>query len=234
VKTRIGILLLVSAFAISAQSVHIDRPFGLKSDILGESIDAFRTNNAQIVQYHDVSHELKVKHFPICANDATPFGDEPTNVYNSDNIDILVPEREAKAGVVYCSAGSWISDWRPNNKIAFVNLPTIGGVGAVIRYQFWKNNLYAIDVKFNKKRFEELLLALKTKYGEPSTSDVIHFQNGFGAKIDSQHFLWKNGLSKIEMSELPTGYMDHLTITLDSAVEGLNLLLSPKNGDKDL
>jgi hypothetical protein len=237
VKILVGVLFLILALTFSAQSIPTDRPFGLRSDVLGESIESFRANNVSVIQYHELGkpNELKTRHFPICTNDPTPLGDEPDSGYGKDNIDIQVPKKEAEAGVVYCSAGSWIVDTTAEGKIKYLNLPTIGGVGAKhIRYQFWNRSLYEIDVEFNKKGFEDLLLALRTKYGGPSSSDLRHFQNGFGASIETRHLVWINDSSAIEMSERPSGYTDHLTITLNSATKQLDHILAPKDGDKDL
>jgi hypothetical protein len=102
-----------------------------------------------------------------------------------DNIDIDVPAREAKQGVVYCVAGSWTMNV-VNGQFGTVNIPTIGGISAkTIRYQFLKRSLYKIDVLFNKQGTQDLLNGLQAKYGQPTVSDLAHFENKYGAKFDT-------------------------------------------------
>jgi hypothetical protein len=220
---------------LALQAIPVDQPFGLKGDVLGESLEQFRANNAHVLEYNPsgLKFDNRTRHFPICTGDTPAAGEKAIPLSGMDNIDIDVPAREAKQGVVYCVAGSWTMNVL-NGQFGTVNIPTIGGIPAkTIRYQFLKGSLYKIDVLFNKQGTQDLLNGLQAKYGQPTVSDLAHFENKFGAKFDTSHFVWKNKLSEIEFTQAPDGSLDHLTITSYELEKNLEQLLSVPNGVKD-
>src|SRR5713226_7843891 len=91
------------------------QPFGLKGDVLGETLQEFRTRNDRVIALgnNGLDHLRfapllpKTKHLPLCTNDkAVP---KPEN-WPLDAEKSRLTEEEERAGVVKCIAALSLND----------------------------------------------------------------------------------------------------------------------------
>src|SRR5438552_1729296 len=90
-------LLYLGALLTEGQAAsHSTRPFGLKGDVLGETIQEFRIHNDRTISTPPKAKQHLTKHMPICSNDT---------VHGSADIGNSLPtEEETRAGVITCRA----------------------------------------------------------------------------------------------------------------------------------
>jgi hypothetical protein len=195
------------ASAHSGPSGHVSsQPYGLKGDILGETIEEFRARNARVITLGQMGLDRakldpdlpKTKNLPQCSSDADP---------DTLSWDVrFLTDQEKRAGVVKCIASlSLDDDWD------FDDSPTIADVGAYKTvYYFFHGRLYMIRSTLPGKEYSTLREAFVEKYGIPSIT-TGQYQNSFGAQLSGEKLLWKNGVSQIligqrdgEREDLPT------------------------------
>jgi hypothetical protein len=187
------------------------QPFGLKGDILGESIEEFRAKNDRSITLGQMGRDrasitpdlATTKHLPQCTNDH-PDG----NVSLSPDVQSDYETAEEKrAGVVKCIASLSIDD-----DLDYEDSPTIAGVEAYRTvYYFFRDRLYMIKSTLPGKSYPELRNTFVEKYGAPIVS-VAQYQNLLGAKLDGEKLLWKTDLSQINIGQRD-GEPDDPTVT---------------------
>jgi hypothetical protein len=57
--------------------------------------------------------------------------------------------------------------------------------------------LFSIGVRLNNKHFDEVVTALKSRYGEPSGRATSQFKTRIGAEFENLTLTWANGVSRI-------------------------------------
>jgi hypothetical protein len=181
-------------------------PFGLKGDVLGETLQEFREHNERTIQTPTKAKISKSAHVPKCTNDR-----DGGSVLSWADIDGLSQsEGETRAGVVKCRATlnrSENAELFLNNGIdvleafKFFDEPTIAGAGAYQTiYYFFGGKLYKIQSELPSEQYENVRGAFTEKYGHPSTA-VHHYQNGFGASVDGEELTWANPTSQITIGQ---------------------------------
>jgi len=165
------------------QQAQIDeehRPYELKGDRLGMTLQMFKAK-----YYREMGQGENPA--PFCS-DRTPHIDICTLLYKAEY---------AKAGIVHASTTFpyEASGLRPNK-------PTIAGVPAeLFVYQFVDGKLYEITIFFDQADFDQVMEALKAKYGEPTRKNRQTYENAFGAKFDGDVVVWANAVSEIMIYE---------------------------------
>jgi hypothetical protein len=156
------------------------RPFELKGDRLGMSLNLFKRK-------YDRAVEGDPKHAPFCS-DENPNIDFPSLLYNHE---------EGTAGIVKGSATFPFEEHGLHP-----NFPTIAGVRAnIYSYSFFNGQLYEITILFHQPNYAQVADALKTKYGNPNSSETQSYQNGFGVKFQGDVLTWKNEVSAMVLTE---------------------------------
>src|SRR4029077_18959744 len=59
------------------------------------------------------------------------------------------------------------------------------------------NRLFSCPVGLNNKHFDEVLTALKARYGESSSKSISQFKTRIGAEFENLTLPWANGVSTI-------------------------------------
>ena len=173
------------------------QPFGLKGDVLGETIDEFRARNARVIALGTMGEDRakledvdRTKNLPQCS-----IGESDTNDDLSWDVRFLTTE-EKRAGVVKCIAAlSLDDDFDFEDSPTVANAPTYKTV-----YYFFHQRLYMIKSTLPGKQYPALRSAFVEKYGTPSVT-IAEYQNSFGAKFNGEKLLWSNGVSQISMGE---------------------------------
>jgi len=118
------------------------------------------------------------------------------------------------------------------------NVPTIAGAPAeLLVYKFVDNKLYEVTVFFHHGDFDQVMNAVKAKYGEPAKKDTRTYENAFGAKFDGGVMIWSNAVSEITVFERAGTVDDSLLIVSDkelqkTANEHLKAKVKPRNLDE--
>ena len=176
------------------------QPYGLKGDLLGETIEEFRARNDRSIALGLMGKDrasippgfFTTKHVPQCTNDP-PESDLSPDVQSS-----FETEEEKRAGVVKCVASLSIDD-----DMDYDDRPTIAGVQAyrTVYYFFEERSagpfvqanapkrLYMIKSTLPSRNYREIRGAFVEKYGAPVIK-VAQYQNEFEAKIEGEELLW--------------------------------------------
>jgi hypothetical protein len=174
-------------------------PFGLKGDVLGETLPEFRARNDRVIglgangkdRAKFAAPDLpSTKHLPQCTNDVV-MGNLSWDVQAQWE----TPE-EKRAGVIKCIAALSADD-----DFDFEDTPTVATIEAYrIVYYFFHDQLYMIKATLPGDKYSEIRSAFATKYGVPSVS-VAKYQNSFGATFSGERLLWSNEASQIAIGE---------------------------------
>src|ERR1035438_458569 len=174
------------------------QPFSLKGDVLGETIDEFRSRNERVITLGIMGLDRlrlapdlpKTKNLPQCSNDKPDkTGDLPWDVR-------FLTDGEKRAGVVRCIAALSLDD-----DFDFQDSPTVANVRAYRTvYYFFHLRLYMIKSTLPGSEYSVLRSASIDKYGAPSIG-IAHYQNSFGAMFSGETLLWKNALSQISIGQ---------------------------------
>lgn len=155
------------------------RPFELKGDRLGMTLDMFKA------KYYRADHVDSPA--PMCS-DANPHRENPFLLYR--------PEF-SEAGIVHAR-----TTFPYETHAAKPNVPSIAGVSTDLYvYHFVDGRLYKITIFFSQTDFEKVLNAVKAKFGEPKARDTRTYQNSFGANFSGEVLLWNNAVSELNLFE---------------------------------
>ena len=156
------------------------RPFELKGDRLGMTLEAFKAK-------YDRQVAGDSRHAPFCS-DAAPDTDNPSLFYKAGF---------AKASVVTAST-TFPFEARATKPV----VPTLAGVEVdAFVYSFVGGKLYDMTVSFGHDHYGQVMEAMQAKYGKPLSTEVRTYQNAFGAKFDGDVALWSNRVSEIMVFE---------------------------------
>jgi hypothetical protein len=156
------------------------RPFELKADRLGMTLDMFKSKYYRVVKDDN-------RCAPMCSDD-NPSHDNPLLLYTADL---------ARAGIVHARTTFPFEAYGSEG-----NIPTIAGVPTeLFLYHFVNGKLYKITVLFSHNNFGKVLDALKAKYGEPKGKTSRTYQNSYGAKFTGEVILWENATSAMLLHE---------------------------------
>jgi hypothetical protein len=110
--------------------------FGLKGDVLGETLQDFRTGNDRVIQTSSGYPLHETKHLPQCTSD------DASNELPADVEKAVETVEEIRAGVVKCIAASSM-----NENVNFDDEgPTVAGIRAYSTiYYFFQGRLYKIE-----------------------------------------------------------------------------------------
>jgi hypothetical protein len=163
-----------------AQLPAENRPFEVKGARVGMPLEMFK------LKFHRAGPGER--HPAPFSSDENPQRDNPTLLYKA----IL-----QKAGIVHASTTS-PDDQDPNSP----NRPTIAGVPARnFIYQFVDGKLYQVTIHFDRENLPQVTEALKTKYGNPSSTKFKKYDNNVGLRFDGQATIWSNSVSEINLFE---------------------------------
>jgi len=170
-------------------------PFGLKGDVLGETIQDFRNRNRRVIHTPPGDPLPAMKQLPVCTGDPLSSQEDslPSDVDESTESD-----EERRAGVIKCVAALSADD-----DIDFdVPGPTVAGISAYETvYSFFRGRLYEIESQIPRSDYVQLRTALKEKYGHPSR-EILDYQNAFGANSLGERLAWHNAASSIYLGQL--------------------------------
>ena len=177
------------------QQMQIDpehRPYELKGDRLGMTFEMFKG------KYHRaIPNDSSCA--PCCSDDHADI----------DNPSLLYRGEYAKAGIVHARTTFPFEETGTS-----ANKPTIAGAPAQqFVYKFVDGQLYEITIFFEHKDFDQVMAALKVKYGQPSGKDGRTYQNPFGASFSGEVVLWSNAASEMTILER-AGKLDQSLLVL--------------------
>lgn len=179
------------------------QPFGLKGDVLGETIDEFRARNKRLLAWGPLGaargsfdpHFPATKQLPQCSIDQVEESEKSAGIGLSVDI-ASSTEEEKRAGVVKCIAALSVND-----DLNFDDETTIAGVHPYQTvYYFFHDRLYMIRSVLAIANYTELRSAFVTKYGPPLVI-TARYQNSFGAKFTGERLSWKNSTSQIAIGQ---------------------------------
>jgi hypothetical protein len=194
---------LVSCMVVETQLVFgqgrkqtaTSQPFGLKGDMLGETLTEFRAAHDHLIHTRPGEVLASTRHLPECTNDKV------AGEYSFLSYDVEATsetEEELRAGVVKC-----IAELGWQDRMGYDETPTVAGITAFRTvYYFFREQLYKIDSELPRPDFGNLREAFIAKYGPPFATEIAHYQNGFGARFSGQRLFWRNSVSTIAIGEL--------------------------------
>jgi hypothetical protein len=196
----------VEASSAPQPSPSVSQPFGLKGDVLGETIEEFRARNERVITLGTLGQERakvdpdlpRTKKLPQCTN-SIAVGNLSWDVRE-------LTDEEKRAGVIRCIAALSLDD-DPD----FEDNPTIANVRAYRTvYYFFHQRLYMIKSTLPASEYPVLRSAFIDKYGTPSVS-AAEYQNSFGAKFSGEKLLWENSVSGMSLGQRDGDRDDPLT-----------------------
>jgi len=93
-----------------------------------------------------------------------------------------------------------------NADFCAVNVGTIAQIPTQLQVSFLNgrlSNAYAGDL--HPSQLDQVVEALKAKYGAPTTTSMTKVQNGIGNTFDNPHFIWKFPEGELRASRFLTG-----------------------------
>ncbi len=197
----------------AAQGTSTD--FGLKGDILGETLEDFKNRNARDVEVIDDPDIPGVQafsahvHYPVCSGDSIKWRGVDSNFARYE-LDVDAPPDKAHY-TVCVTAGAVSGRDSPAGRH-----PTIAGVEAAPIYYFFDGRLFEISAFVGMDDFTRIEQGFGEKYGVPHDSRTEHLQNNFGATFESRSDLWATGDSRIELHERSAINKDRSSIDIYS------------------
>jgi len=70
-----------------------------------------------------------------------------------------------------------------------------------VMYWFVNDRLYSVYISVRESCYEEVVSAMRAKYGKPSRAKSKTYQNGFGAKFVGGEVTWINGVSFVSVEQ---------------------------------
>jgi len=219
VKLLLALLLFLvpaSVFAQSIDQLSLDEitsdsdsatpeTFGLKGDVIGESLDDFKARNAATL--NDGVHSS----YPRCSGDVPkevrpPSSDtDASKVYNQRHdssqmvLDGMALNHELGADKV-CVVGESMT-----GKIA--------GFRGYLRYYFRGGHLDRIEGTLPSTDFDSVDKAIKAKYGDPSSEKTESNQNRTGTSFSGEVDTWESDSAVILFSQVG-GDIDHSHLSI--------------------
>jgi hypothetical protein len=210
----IAVVVVLWPFAVLAQNT----PYSLKGFTVGQStLVDFKS------QFHHCADgcDSKAPRFaPLCSDDyptarLTPDREDTSSTYT-------------QAGLVYCQP---YFPFEEQSGPLF----TIADIPAATHFDFYQDTLYRVSGTLYASRFSAMLEALSGKYGGPSSTTAVDYQNRFGAKITGSVAIWDNGVSTITLRQYGSGSTDYSTLVVEhKSLAGQAEAARPKHTSKDL
>ncbi len=220
---RFFVFLALLAFAASACAQ--DKAFSVKGFTVGES--TLQDFKAQFHHCADICDEKSQKKFGVPAKFAPFCSDD----YPESR---LTPGREGtssaytQAGLVYCQPYFPFEEQRGAQF-------TIADIPATTQFDFYQGKLYRISATFYISRFNAMQEALAGKYGPPSATTAVDYQNAFGAKFTGSVVIWDNSVSTIALRQYGSGSVEYSGLTIEhKALAAQAATAKPKQSSKDL
>jgi hypothetical protein len=196
----LGFVCLVVVFSVPStfgqkpRYSSASQPFGLKGDVLGETLQEFRLRNARIISSQPNAPLASKKYLPQCTNDKI----EENESLSPDVDGSAETEDEQRAGVIKCIAALSMDD-----DLDFDDGPTVAGIAAYRTiYYFFHERLYKVESELPRSEYRVLRREFIAKYGPPIIAKTVPYQNGFGAAFSGERLLWRNSFSNISIGEL--------------------------------
>ncbi len=226
-KFLIALLLLASSASVFAQSSDQLSPladpaaFGLKGDVIGESLSDFRERNAATL--NDGVHSS----YPRCSgdvpNEAQPQSPDPrgagTKAYMRQ-LDVYI--ESSKAYMQRHDSTQMVLDGMAFNhelgadKVCVVSesmTGTIAGFPGYLQYYFRGGRLDRIDGTLLGTYFDSVDKAIKAKYGDPASKKTESYQNRMGATFNGEVDTWVSEKAIILFSQVGAD-VDHSHLSI--------------------
>lgn len=203
-------------------------PFEFKGDVLGETLQEFRTKHDAILAvpqvYKKVDRRRTALHFPQCTDDPEVVKDWLT----PSTLTHQWTEEETRAGVIKC--------------IATREPQTVAGarLAQEVVYRFFQGRLYSIRIQTDRSDYAVVRDAFIAKYGKPDSTETVNLANALGGVLTGERVMWVNSVSAISIGEIdgqdgwanPHRYTRVLMLhtALNAAVNAVNA----KGREKDL
>jgi hypothetical protein len=231
-----------SAAPVPMRTGGDDAPYSLRGFQLGITLDDFRK-----VPYPD--REKYPSGHAICTQDK----EKKSLTYPSASQSQLEPSGLfGRAGVVICRFYIYTRDMyaahaelrkyagtltkKSANELTegFLDFAGVGGQPTTFMFtpatlaKEKATRLFSIRVGLNNKHFDEVVTALKAKYGEPSGKATSLFKTMIGAQFENLTITWANGTSTIIVEK----YADTLDVMSVSFLHGAFLLEANKAAEE--
>lgn len=99
------------------------------------------------------------------------------------------------------------------------NVGTLGGVSTTLQVSFMDGKVvHAYTGKLHPPNFEQVVEALKTKFGSPTSSAVGEVQNQIGGKFENPSYVWKFPDGELRAARFMPGMptLDFSVVEIDS------------------
>jgi hypothetical protein len=235
VKLLLALLLFVAPASVFAQSIDqlsldeitldsdsaTPETFGLKGDVIGESLDDFKARNAATL--NDGVHSS----YPRCSgdvpNEIRPQSPDPsgagTKIYMRqfdaymDASRAYIQRHDATQLTLDGMATKHVLG---ADKVCIVGAAMTGiiaGFGAEVEYYFRQDHLDRIDGTLPSTYFDSVGKAIKAKYGDPSSARTESYQNRMGASFTGEVDTWESEKAVILFTQVG-GDVDHSHLSI--------------------
>jgi hypothetical protein len=235
VKLLLTLLLFVlpaSAFAQSIDQLSLDElysdsdsvtpeSFGLKGDLIGESLNDFKARNAAIL--NDGVHSS----YPRCTgdvpNEVRPQPPDPEGAGTKIYMRQLEAYKDASRAymqrhdaIQITLDGMAATNSLGADKVCIVGLAMTGkiaGFRAGVEYYFREDHLDRIEGMLLSTYFDSVDKAIKAKYGDPSSARKESYQNRMSASFTGEVETWESDNAVILFSQV-SGDVDHSHLSI--------------------
>lgn len=222
------VAVLLMHFLVSAEEQNNVAAYSLKGFVVGQSTLAdFRS------QFHHCAENCpdKVKRTngtPVFAPFCSDTEDALGRTFRG-NLEAQDIPAHTRVGLVYCSP------YFPFEELPRGPLFTIADTPATTEFDFYQGKLYRISASFYAVRFSAMQEAFTGKYGAPSSTTNVEYQNRFAAKITGIVVIWDNGVSTITLRQYGSGSTDYSTLVVEhKSLTAEAEAARPKHTSKDL
>ena len=162
------------------------KPFSLKGDQLGMSLEAFKTRHRR---RFNVGKQYEA---PFCSDQRSKREREASPIST-----LFEADWHPRGGIINARLTYPFEDRKENT-----HTPTLAGTKVKIHiYEFVDGRMFGIRYYFPRDGFSRALVALVETYGDPARTEEREYQNGFGAKFIGKVCSWDNGVSTIALAE---------------------------------
>ncbi len=170
-----------------SQVEQLSRAFEMKGDRLGMTLAMFKGKHRRVVPGDP-------RPAPFCS-DADPDRDNPSLLYRREL---------SRAGIVHVRTTLPVEEQPRFHDGEYLKpeFPTIAGVRTELYvYHFVDGRLYRMTIFFPHTGFDNVLDALKAKFGQPKGKEIRKYENAFGVKLEGDVLLWHNSVSEMVLFE---------------------------------